>query len=65
MSTESSLAINAERTSGDDIRTQNVQAAISIANIVKTSLGPIGLDKVRPNRCGVGALQEPFRRSSV
>lgn len=46
MSTESSLAINAERTTGSDIRTQNVMAAISIANIVKTSLGPIGLDKM-------------------
>lgn len=46
MSTESSLAINAERTTGNDIRTQNVMAAISIANIVKTSLGPIGLDKM-------------------
>lgn len=46
MSAESSLAINAERTSGKDVRSQNVMAAISIANIVKTSLGPIGLDKM-------------------
>lgn len=29
-----------------DVRTQNVTAVMSIANIVKTSLGPVGLDKV-------------------
>merc|ERR1711998_685236 len=32
--------------SGQDIRTQNVTAAVSIANVVKTSLGPVGLDKM-------------------
>lgn len=35
-----------ERTSGESIRTQNVMAAMSLANIVKTSLGPLGLDKM-------------------
>jgi len=40
------LAIGGERTSGKDIRAQNVMAAASIANIVKSSLGPVGLDKM-------------------
>jgi len=40
------LAINGTRTSGQDVRTQNVTAAMSIANIVRSSLGPRGLDKM-------------------
>lgn len=32
--------------SGDDIRNQNVLAAQSVANVVKSSLGPVGLDKM-------------------
>ena len=32
--------------SGAEVRTQNVTAALSVANVVKTSLGPIGLDKM-------------------
>merc|ERR1711992_520465 len=35
-----------DRTTGQDVRTQNVMAASSIANIVKSSLGPVGLDKM-------------------
>ena len=35
-----------ERVSGAEVRTQNVTAALSVANVVKTSLGPIGLDKM-------------------
>mmetsp|Transcript_31713 Transcript_31713/g.51162 ORF Transcript_31713/g.51162 Transcript_31713/m.51162 type:complete len:545 (+) Transcript_31713:37-1671(+) len=35
-----------QRTSGQDIRTQNVMAAMAVANIVKSSLGPVGLDKM-------------------
>ncbi|MQM05748.1 hypothetical protein Taro_038562, partial [Colocasia esculenta] len=35
-----------ERQSGQDVRTQNVMACQSVANIVKSSLGPVGLDKV-------------------
>jgi len=38
--------LNGDRTSGQDVRTQNVTAVAAIANIVKTSLGPVGLDKV-------------------
>jgi len=40
------LYLNGERVSGQEVRTQNVTAALSVANVVKTSLGPIGLDKM-------------------
>jgi len=40
------LTIDGTRTSGNDVRTQNVTAALAIANIVKSSLGPVGLDKM-------------------
>lgn len=46
------LQISGERQSGQDVRTQNVTAVTAIANIVKTSLGPVGLDKVRQTRSG-------------
>ncbi|MQM08798.1 hypothetical protein Taro_041656 [Colocasia esculenta] len=35
-----------ERQYGQDVRTQNVVACQSVANIVKSSLGPVGLDKM-------------------
>lgn len=35
-----------EKLSGDDIRNQNVLACQAIANVVKSSLGPVGLDKM-------------------
>ncbi|CAL5214262.1 unnamed protein product [Lathyrus oleraceus] len=38
--------ISGERQSGQDVRTQNVVACQAVANIVKTSLGPVGLDKM-------------------
>merc|ERR1711974_449003 len=40
------LTIAGNRTQGRDVRGQNVMAASSIANIVKSSLGPVGLDKM-------------------
>ncbi|TPX31551.1 hypothetical protein SmJEL517_g05144 [Synchytrium microbalum] len=46
MANETGLAIGGTRTSGADVRNQNVLAAVSIANIVKSSLGPVGLDKM-------------------
>ena len=47
--TMSGLAmIDGERTTGQDVRTANVIAVMAIGNIVKSSLGPVGLDKVRP-----------------
>ncbi len=41
------LQLQGERTSGQDVRTANVMAVAAVANIVKSSLGPVGLDKVR------------------
>jgi T-complex protein 1 subunit alpha len=46
MSVETGLQIGGTRESGQDVRTQNVTAACAVANIVKTSLGPLGLDKM-------------------
>lgn len=46
MSASGLLNLIGTRTSGASIRTQNVMAASSIANIVKSSLGPVGLDKM-------------------
>lgn len=40
------LTLMGSRQSGQPVRTQNVIAAASIANIVKSSLGPVGLDKM-------------------
>ncbi|XP_026333463.1 T-complex protein 1 subunit alpha [Hyposmocoma kahamanoa] len=40
------LSVAGTRTSGASVRTQNVIAAAAIANIVKSSLGPVGLDKM-------------------
>lgn len=40
------LTIAGHRSSGQDVRTQNVTAALAIANVVKSSLGPVGLDKL-------------------
>nr|XP_056708647.1 T-complex protein 1 subunit alpha [Euleptes europaea] len=43
---EGPLAVFGDRGTGETIRAQNVMAAASIANIVKSSLGPVGLDKM-------------------
>ncbi|KAM7276740.1 hypothetical protein ACFE04_018606 [Oxalis oulophora] len=40
------IDISGERQSGQDVRTQNVVGCQAIANIVKSSLGPVGLDKM-------------------
>lgn len=39
-------AINGDIKRGQDVRSQNVTAVIALANIVKSSLGPTGLDKM-------------------
>ena len=39
------LFLNGERIHGDDVRNQNVMACLALANVVKSSLGPVGLDK--------------------
>jgi len=41
-----SLGMEGERHKGQDVRAQNVTAAIALANIIKTSLGPVGQDKM-------------------
>lgn len=40
------LGINGQRQTGAGVRSENVQAISAIANIVKSSLGPVGLDKM-------------------
>ncbi|VEU24287.1 DEKNAAC105657 [Brettanomyces naardenensis] len=40
------LFLGGEKWSGDDVRTQNVLATQAVANVVKSSLGPVGLDKM-------------------
>lgn len=40
------LGINGTRISGLSVRRENVTAAVAVANVVKSSLGPIGLDKM-------------------
>ncbi len=58
MGRPASIAIQGERETGQDVRTQNgikamwylltilVTAVVSVANTVKSSLGPVGLDKM-------------------
>ncbi|KAJ2610555.1 chaperonin-containing T-complex alpha subunit Cct1 [Coemansia sp. RSA 1365] len=43
---DSALTIGGTRISGQEVRSQNVMAALSISNVIKTSLGPVGLDKM-------------------
>jgi T-complex protein 1 subunit alpha len=44
--------LSGEKISGDDIRNQNVLACQAIANVVKSSLGPVGLDKMMVDDIG-------------
>ncbi|KAH0794143.1 T-complex protein 1 subunit alpha [Histomonas meleagridis] len=46
MNSPSSLKLNGERQTGENVRVQNTRAAIAVANVVRSSLGPIGLDKM-------------------
>ena len=48
------LGIQGDRTSGADVRSQNVTAVAAVANIVKSSLGPVGLDKAGRDGDGDG-----------
>lgn len=52
MSASSILSVGGVRTSGVPVRTQNVTAACAVANIVKSSLGPVGLDKMLVDNIG-------------
>jgi len=38
--------VDGKRVSGESVRSQNVMACAAIANMIKSSLGPIGLDKM-------------------
>lgn len=38
--------MHGQRETGQDVRISNVTAAVAVANIVKSSLGPVGLDKM-------------------
>eukprot|EP00887_Chlorella_sp_A99_P001984 scaffold18.g1984.t1 len=40
------LQLHGERTHGQDVRTANATAVLAVANVLKTSLGPVGLDKM-------------------
>lgn len=42
----SQVGILGQREQGQDVRTQNILAVLALSNIVKTSLGPQGLDKM-------------------
>lgn len=48
----SGLVIDGQRESGQDVRTGNVTACVAVANIVKSSLGPVGLDKMLVDEVG-------------
>uniref|UniRef100_A0A6V1SRC7 T-complex protein 1 subunit alpha n=1 Tax=Heterosigma akashiwo TaxID=2829 RepID=A0A6V1SRC7_HETAK len=48
----SNLSAQGSRQSGQDVRTANVTAAVAVANIVKSSLGPVGLDKMLVDEIG-------------
>ena len=48
----SSQFINGTRETGQDIRTANMKAGLAVANIIKTSLGPVGLDKMLVDNIG-------------
>ena len=43
----SHVAVRGTHESGEDVRNQNVTAIAAVANIIRSSLGPVGLDKVR------------------
>lgn len=46
MASELGLTLQGERLSGPDVRAANVTAVMALANILKSSLGPQGLDKM-------------------
>lgn len=49
---ESTLFLGGEKLSGQDVRDGNVMAALAIANVVRSSLGPCGLDKMMVDDIG-------------
>ena len=57
------LFLGGTKISGADIRDQNVMATQAIANVVKSSFGPSGLDKMMVDDIGdvTGALEQTNR----
>ncbi|KAG5439281.1 hypothetical protein PCANB_001580 [Pneumocystis canis] len=45
-SSDSNIFLNGEKITGSDVRDQHVLAAQTLSNLVKSSLGPVGLDKM-------------------
>jgi len=43
---EGRFAIDGSRQSGETVRDQNVMACLAISNVIKSSFGPVGLDKM-------------------
>jgi len=48
----SGLFIQGSRETGEDVRVGNVTAVVALANIMKSSLGPVGLDKMLVDNIG-------------
>jgi hypothetical protein len=46
------LSISGEREHGQDVRSANVTAVLAVANTLRTSLGPQGLDKMLVDQIG-------------
>lgn len=46
------LSIAGIRKTGQDVREENVRACLAVSNIVKSSLGPVGLDKLLVDELG-------------
>ena len=49
---QAALTLRGDRATGQDVRIQNVMAASSISNIVKSSFGPVRLDKMMVDDIG-------------
>lgn len=52
MNTAERLVLAGDRKTGQSVRSENVTAVAAIANIVKSSLGPVGLDKMLVDETG-------------
>lgn len=48
----SALLLDGQRTTGQDVRSANVTACAAVANIVRSSLGPLGLDTMLVDELG-------------
>lgn len=61
----SGMLLDGVRVTGQDVRTQNVTAAVAIANIVKSSLGPVGLDKMLVDEIGDGKCVDTYLNNQL